>query len=197
MLCVARPLARWYCTLNAFASLQDTLFFCRSRVVISLANGHYVNTSYKNDNNRGNTRLLKRGAFSRKAAAAQQLISAEHHQRQAVNEMSTTSSYESNNTPQKIGSRGVYITSLLQPWSIHSLRSHFEYDFHRRNNRQLALLPFLLVQVQFLLAQVQLLLAQVQFYARQTRVQSGYLFLIITVHVIVAFYDDELELQIV
>ena len=72
---------------------KRTLFFCRSRVVISLANGHYVNTSYKNNNNRGNTCSVKRGAFSRKAAAAYQLISAEHHQRQPVNEMSATTSY--------------------------------------------------------------------------------------------------------
>ena len=67
---------------------KHMLFFCRSQVVISIANGHYVNTSYKNDNNRGNMRSVKRGIFSRKAAAAYQPISAEHHQRQPVKEMS-------------------------------------------------------------------------------------------------------------
>ena len=104
---VARPLVRWYCTLNAFA------------------NGHYVNTSYKNDNNRGNTRSVKRGAFSRKAAAAYQLISAEHHQRQAVNEMSATTSYD---TPavrvaeghsNSLLSRHQYLHTYIQIFNIY------------------------------------------------------------------------------
>ena len=72
---------------------KRTLFFCRSRVVISLANGHSVNTSYKNDNNWGNKRSVKWGAFSRKVAATYQSISAKHHQRQPVNEMNATTSY--------------------------------------------------------------------------------------------------------
>ena len=42
----------------------------------------------------GETRSVKRDAFSRKAAAVYQPISAEHHQRQPVNEMSSTTSYD-------------------------------------------------------------------------------------------------------